>query len=109
MPTYEYACMSCDRHFEVYQSFSDEPLRTCEVCGGPLRRVFHPVGIVLKGSGFYSTDNRSGSKFRSAEPKKESSDTSSSGTTEKKSDPSSSSGGEKKSSSSDKGSSAKSS
>ena len=59
MPTYEYACMSCGRHVEVVQSFSDEPLRTCEVCGGPLKRVFHPVGIVLKGSGFYSTDNRS--------------------------------------------------
>ena len=59
MPTYEYACMSCGRHIEVVQSFSDEPLRTCEHCGGPLKRVFHPVGIVLKGSGFYSTDNRS--------------------------------------------------
>jgi putative FmdB family regulatory protein len=59
MPTYEYACMSCGRHVEAVQSFSDEPLRTCEYCGGPLKRVFHPVGIVLKGSGFYSTDNRS--------------------------------------------------
>ena len=72
MPTYEYACMSCGGHVEVVQSFSDEPLRTCEVCGGPLKRVFHPVGIVLKGSGFYSTDNRSSrSKTTSSEPKKE--------------------------------------
>ena len=74
MPTYEYACLSCGRHFEVYQSFSDDPLSTCEVCGGSLRRVFHPVGIVLKGSGFYSTDNRSG-KRRGAEPKKEAGET----------------------------------
>lgn len=75
MPTYEYACMSCGRHVEVVQSFSDEPLRTCEVCGGPLKRVFHPVGIVLKGSGFYSTDNRSSrSKLATpSESKKESS------------------------------------
>lgn len=66
--------MSCERHVEVVQSFSDEPLRTCEHCGGPLKRVFHPVGIVLKGSGFYSTDNRSSrSKAAAAESKKETS------------------------------------
>lgn len=59
MPTYEYACASCGRRFDVVQRFSDPPLETCEACGGALRRVFHPVGIVLKGSGFYSTDNRS--------------------------------------------------
>ena len=69
MPTYEYVCMSCGHHIEVVQSFSDEPLRECPKCGGPLRRVFHPVGIVLKGSGFYSTDNRGGKRF--TEPKKE--------------------------------------
>ena len=106
MPTYEYVCLSCDRHFETYQKFSDEPLRTCEVCGGPLRRVFHPVGIVLKGSGFYSTDNRGG-KRRSTEPKKEGSDTSSSETkTETKTETKSSETSEKKSSS-DKSSSSK--
>ena len=72
MPTYEYVCMSCGRHVEAVQSFSDEPLRTCEHCGGPLKRVFHPVGIVLKGSGFYSTDNRSSrSKAAASESKKE--------------------------------------
>jgi len=69
MPTYEYACLSCGRHTEAVQSFSDEPLRTCPHCGGPLKRVFHPVGIVLKGSGFYSTDNRGGSKHRPSESK----------------------------------------
>ena len=71
MPTYEYQCLSCGRHTEAQQSFSDEPLRKCPHCGGPLRRVFHPVGIVLKGSGFYSTDNR-GSKHRASESKSES-------------------------------------
>jgi putative FmdB family regulatory protein len=69
MPTYEYVCMSCGHHIEVVQRFSDEPLRECPKCGGPLRRVFHPVGIVLKGSGFYSTDNRGGKRL--TEPKKE--------------------------------------
>jgi putative FmdB family regulatory protein len=59
MPTYEYACLSCGHHIEVYQRFSDEPLRVCGVCGGPLRKVFHPAGILFKGSGFYATDSRS--------------------------------------------------
>lgn len=67
MPLYEYACTSCGRHFDVQQSFSDAPLQTCEECGGKLKRVFHPVGIVLKGSGFYATDNRGGKKTPAAD------------------------------------------
>jgi putative FmdB family regulatory protein len=59
VPTYEYACSSCGTHIEVYQRFSDEPLTECGVCGGPLRKVFHPAGILFKGSGFYKTDSRS--------------------------------------------------
>src|SRR5437660_2109697 len=59
MPTYEYACLSCGHHIEVYQRFSDDPLTVCGVCGGPLRKVFHPAGILFKGSGFYATDSRS--------------------------------------------------
>ncbi|MHB8221012.1 MAG: FmdB family zinc ribbon protein [Acidimicrobiales bacterium] len=58
MPTYEYACTSCGHRFDVVQSFSDDPLTTCPECGAPLRKVFSPVGIVLKGSGFYKTDSR---------------------------------------------------
>src|SRR5262245_25820264 len=59
MPTYEYVCQSCGTHVEVYQRFSDDPLTECGVCGGPLRKVFHPAGILFKGSGFYATDSRS--------------------------------------------------
>ncbi|HEX8098780.1 MAG TPA: FmdB family zinc ribbon protein [Actinomycetota bacterium] len=62
MPTYEYACQSCGSHIEVYQRFSDEPLSTCGVCGGQLRKVFHPAGILFKGSGFYATDSRAAAK-----------------------------------------------
>jgi putative FmdB family regulatory protein len=58
VPTYEYVCVSCGNHFDTVQSFSDPPLERCEICGGQLRRVFHPAGILFKGSGFYSTDNR---------------------------------------------------
>jgi putative FmdB family regulatory protein len=59
MPTYEYACTRCGQHVEVFQRLSEEPLTTCGACGGPLRKVFHPAGIVFKGSGFYATDSRS--------------------------------------------------
>jgi len=62
MPTYEYACTNCGQHVEVFQRISDEPMTVCGVCGGPLRKVFHPTGIVFKGSGFYSTDSRSSAK-----------------------------------------------
>jgi len=58
MPTYEYACTECGDRTEVVQSISDPSLTTCAVCGGTLRKVFSPVGIVFKGSGFYRTDSR---------------------------------------------------
>jgi putative FmdB family regulatory protein len=61
MPTYEYACTSCRKHLEVVQSMSDPPLTECGTCGGTLRKVFSPIGIVFKGSGFYRTDSRAGS------------------------------------------------
>lgn len=60
MPTYEYACTECGERLEVVQRFSDDPLTVCEACGGKLRKVFSPVGIVFKGSGFYRTDSRNG-------------------------------------------------
>jgi putative FmdB family regulatory protein len=59
MPTYEYECTACGQHIEVFQRITEEPLTTCGACGGQLRKVFHPAGIVFKGSGFYATDNRS--------------------------------------------------
>jgi putative FmdB family regulatory protein len=61
MPTYEYRCERCDHSVEVVQSFTDAPLTTCESCGGQLRKVYAPVGIVFKGSGFYKTDSRTSS------------------------------------------------
>lgn len=61
MPTYVYACDSCGAQFEQFQSFKDEPVRTCPSCAGAVRRVFQPVGIVFKGSGWYITDSRKSS------------------------------------------------
>lgn len=81
MPVYEYRCRACGHQFEVQQSISDDPLATCEECGGDLRKVFAPVGISFKGSGFYKTDSRSGSKrsgSNGAASKESSSSTSSS-------------------------------
>jgi putative FmdB family regulatory protein len=68
MPTYEYACTKCGHHVEVNQPFGEPPPEKCEVCGGPLRKVFHPVGISFKGSGFYKNDSRSSSKKTAAKP-----------------------------------------
>ena len=61
MPTYQYVCTECGGQVEVVQKFSDDPLTVHDECGGRLRKVFSPVGIVFKGSGFYRTDSRSGS------------------------------------------------
>ena len=58
MPTYVYACDSCGNQFERFQSFKDEPLQTCPTCASAVRRVFQPVGIVFKGSGWYVNDSR---------------------------------------------------
>jgi putative FmdB family regulatory protein len=97
MPTYEYRCAKCGEHLEVFQSFSEAPLTKHAGCGGKLAKVLSAAGIVLKGSGFYKTDNRSSAKGSRKEKTAES--TSSSG------DSSSSSSGDSSSSSSDSSSS----
>src|SRR5437763_2988443 len=56
LPTYTYACNACGAEVERRQSFTEAPLTVCESCGGALRRVLHPVGVIFKGSGFYKTD-----------------------------------------------------
>jgi putative FmdB family regulatory protein len=55
MPIYEYRCPDGHR-FEVFQSMADDPVSKCEVCGKPVERVFHPIAVHFKGSGFYTTD-----------------------------------------------------
>jgi putative FmdB family regulatory protein len=62
MPVYVYHCEECDFQFEQQQKFSDNPLKKCPSCGkNALHKVYTPVGIIYKGSGFYSTDHRSSS------------------------------------------------
>jgi putative FmdB family regulatory protein len=66
MPTYEYRCKDCGEHLEVVQSFRDDPLTECPRCSGDLRKVFQPIGIAFKGTGFYRNDARSGSSSSSS-------------------------------------------
>ena len=58
MPTYQYRGIECDHVFEVRQSFSDDAITVCEICGKPVRRVIHASPVVFKGSGWYITDSR---------------------------------------------------
>jgi putative FmdB family regulatory protein len=102
VPTYQYRCTECGGELEAVQKFSDEPLTVHEDCGGRLRKVFSPVGIVFKGSGFYRTDSRKGST--ASEPATASSSASSSSDSS-----SSSSNGSDKAASSEKSSSSSSS
>ncbi len=77
MPTYEYACTACGERTEAKQSFDDPPLEVCPACGGRLRKLYSPVGIVFKGSGFYATDSkRSGSSTGSSDGASDTSKTS---------------------------------
>jgi putative FmdB family regulatory protein len=55
MPIYEYRCRN-GHTFEVRQSMADDPVSACEQCGAPVERVFHPIAVHFKGSGFYTTD-----------------------------------------------------
>ncbi|HUU28463.1 MAG TPA: FmdB family zinc ribbon protein [archaeon] len=67
MPTYEYECQTSGKRFDFFQNMSDEPLKACPVCGGPVRRLISPgAGIIFKGSGSHAAD--SGSKSSSEVP-----------------------------------------
>jgi putative FmdB family regulatory protein len=106
MPTYEYECEKCGKIFDVFQSMTAEPLKTCSdpACRGPVHRIVSGgAGFLFKGSGFYITDYRSESYKKSVEKEKKGADTpgSPTGTSSKDSSskspgPSTSSGGEKK-------------
>ncbi len=57
MPTYEYECRSCKHRFEEFQNINDDPIKICPKCGKPVRRLIGGgLGIIFKGSGFYTTD-----------------------------------------------------
>ena len=86
MPTYVYECGKCDEEIEVWQSFTDDALKKHPGCGGKLTKVYQPVGIVLKGPGFYKTDSRNGKKSTSTSERSESSSSDSGSKSDAKSD-----------------------
>ena len=84
MPTYTYQCNSCGVRFDRYQKFEDQPLSYCPECKKKsLRKVYAPVGIVFKGSGFYATDHRSPSGLTSTPADKSNKNEKVTATTEK--------------------------
>jgi putative FmdB family regulatory protein len=88
MPIYEYRCER-GHTFDVMQRMADDPLTTCEVCGAPVQRVFHPVAVHFKGSGFYNTDygkKKTGASSSDGAGSKSESKDSSGGSSESKSD-----------------------
>ena len=97
MPIYTYECQTCSSSLERRQSFHDEPLKIHDDCGGTLRRVSSPAGIVFKGSGFYNTDYKNGTSGKASETTDSKTD---SAKTESKSDSSASSSASSDSSSS---------
>ena len=107
MPTYQYRCTECGDQVEAVQKFTDDPLTVHDECGGRLRKVFSPVGIVFKGSGFYRTDSRKGSSASTSASSSASDSSSSAG--DKKAGDGDKKAGEKSSSSSSASSSSSSS
>jgi putative FmdB family regulatory protein len=86
MPIYEYRCER-GHTFEVIQRMTDEPLEVCEEHGTPVQRVFHPVAVHFKGSGFYNTDYGKKSKSGAASEAKSEAKSDSSGGDSKKETP----------------------
>ena len=86
MPTYEYKCSNCGEIFEFFQKMSDDPVRECPVCGGDLQRVISGgIGVIFKGSGFYTTDYKNSSSNFSGKKDEKKPDSVSSETSKKES------------------------
>ena len=68
MPVYEYRCKSCGKTHEIEHGFNDKRPTECSACGGELVRVFHPIGLVFKGSGFHKTDYAGSGRRPDAKP-----------------------------------------
>ena len=89
MPTYEYKCSACEEVFEYFQKMTDEPLKICPVCSGEMKRLISGgVGIIFKGSGFYTTDYKNtsnkSSESKDKKPEKAKSEKDSNTSSEKK-------------------------
>lgn len=73
MPTYEYRCLDCGKHFEIFQMISEPPVEQCPECGGRAQRLISAgAGLLFKGNGFYITDYRKSDYKKAAESEKKS-------------------------------------
>lgn len=77
MPTYHYRCAACENRFDAFQKFAEDPLTDCPECGGLVKRVIQPVGVVFKGSGWYINDSRKAPAESSTESTAKSTETTS--------------------------------
>jgi putative FmdB family regulatory protein len=85
MPIYEYRCEN-GHTFEVMQRMTDDPVASCQTCEAPVRRVFHPVAVHFKGSGFYNTDYGKAKRGAASESSSDTQSSDDKGSSEKKSD-----------------------
>jgi putative FmdB family regulatory protein len=99
MPIYEFRCKK-GHNFEVLQRMTDDPVTSCQVCGAPVERVFHPIAVHFKGSGFYNTDYGTRKRSREMKEAKEGSKTESTSDSSSSSKSSDSNGSKSDSSSS---------
>lgn len=86
MPIYQYECRSCNQNFEQRQSFNDNPLTDCPLCGteGSVNRIISQVGVIFKGSGFYITDSKNNGRSNGTKSSTKSDSSDSSSTSEAK-------------------------
>ncbi|MBN1881425.1 MAG: zinc ribbon domain-containing protein [Deltaproteobacteria bacterium] len=84
MPIYEYECQQCGEVTEVMQRITEDPLTTCEICGGPIKRLISNTSFVLKGTGWYATDYAGKSNGANGSGGKRSTETNLSGSSDKK-------------------------
>ena len=68
MPLYEYQCKKCKHKFEKIQKFSDQPVRKCPECGGPVEKLLHAPAVQFKGTGWYVTDYGGKDKSEKSKP-----------------------------------------
>ena len=85
MPIYEYRCEN-GHTFEVMQRMTDDPVASCQTCEAPVRRLFHPVAVHFKGSGFYNTDYGKANRGAASESSSDTKSSDDKGSSEKKSE-----------------------
>ena len=69
MPMYRYVCERCGNEKVVFHPMDESPEVVCEKCGAVMKKAIGRVGVIFKGSGFYTTDSRKSSEGKKEEKK----------------------------------------